>query len=109
MEHPGLKAQVSILDMCGEMVQGAVLCLAQAAQLLFSGGQDTTIKVWSFDAASQAFQPLVSFLHVHHPNLFAAEQGTSVYPSPCLIALPVLIGIEVIAFACDTLLVRRTT
>ncbi|KAL3132562.1 hypothetical protein ABBQ32_009100 [Trebouxia sp. C0010 RCD-2024] len=39
--------------------RGAVLCLAQAAQLLFSGGQDTTIKVWSFDAASQAFQPLV--------------------------------------------------
>ena len=43
-------------------LQGAVLCLAQAAQYLFSGGQDTTIKVWSFDATSQAFQPLVSSL-----------------------------------------------
>ena len=41
-------------------MQGAVLCLAQAAQFLFSGGQDSTIKVWQFDATSQAFQPLVS-------------------------------------------------
>ena len=43
-------------------MKGAVLCLAQAAQYLFSGGQDTTIKIWSFDAATQAFQPLVCFL-----------------------------------------------
>ena len=42
------------------LVQGAVLCLEQAAQFLFSGGQDTTIKIWQFDATSQAFQPLVS-------------------------------------------------
>lgn len=89
MEHPALKAQVKMLDVCHDVVQGAVLCLAQAAQLLFSGGQDTTIKVWSFDAASQAFQPLVSFLHVDHPNTFATEQRVSFCPSHCLIALPV--------------------
>ena len=46
------------------VMQGAVLCLAQAAQFLFSGGQDTTIKVWRFDADSQAFQPLVCFIQL---------------------------------------------
>ncbi|DBA65769.1 TPA: hypothetical protein ACH3X2_002809 [Trebouxia sp. C0005] len=45
--------------------RGAVLCLAQAAQYLFSGGQDTTIKIWSFDAATQAFQPLIEFTHAN--------------------------------------------
>jgi hypothetical protein len=50
---------VITLVRCVLTVQGAVLCLAQAAQYLFSGGQDTTIKIWSFDAATQAFQPLV--------------------------------------------------
>ena len=55
------------------MLQGAVLCLAQAAQLLFSGGQDTTIKVWGFDAASQAFQPLVSSLQRSVQSPLAAK------------------------------------
>ena len=41
------------------LVQGPILCLAQANVFLFSGGQDTTIKVWKFDTTAQAFQPLV--------------------------------------------------
>ena len=43
-------------------VQGPVLCLAQLDVFLFSGGQDTTIKVWKFDATAQAFQPMVCLL-----------------------------------------------
>lgn len=40
-------------------LQGQVLCLAAAEGLLFSGGQDKTIKVWKFDNDSQTFHPLV--------------------------------------------------
>eukprot|EP00884_Botryococcus_braunii_P003658 jgi/Botrbrau1/13293/Bobra.27_2s0013.1 len=38
---------------------GAVLCLAAAEGLLFSGGQDKSIKVWKYDNDSQTFNPLV--------------------------------------------------
>ena len=64
------------------IMQGAVLCLAQAAQFLFSGGQDTTIKVWRFDAATQDFQPLVSFLRIAslHRQASGALQAEPIAP-----------------------------
>jgi len=40
-------------------VQGQVLSLASAGEFLFSGGQDGTIAVWKFDAASQSFMSAV--------------------------------------------------
>ena len=75
-------------------LQGAVLCLAQAAQFLFSGGQDTTIKVWQFDAASQAFQPLVrlsclctqSFARKHVGSCADTTCGVAA----CAVLLPML-------------------
>lgn len=36
-------------------LQGQVLCLAAANGMLFSGGQDQTIRVWKFDAAANVF------------------------------------------------------
>ena len=70
-------------------MQGAVLCLAQAAQYLFSGGQDSTIKVWQFDAASQAFQPWVSLLLLQYTlhivtNVSLHLHGTPMILSPAL-------------------------
>ena len=36
-----------------------MLSLASAGEFLFSGGQDGTIAVWKFDAASQSFMSAV--------------------------------------------------
>ena len=51
------RSKVSWLRRC---LQGQVLSLASAGEFLFSGGQDGTIAVWKFDAASQSFMSAVS-------------------------------------------------
>ena len=42
------------------LLQGQVLCLAATMDFLFSGGQDTSIRVWKFNTATSTFDPAVS-------------------------------------------------
>ncbi len=37
-------------------VQGEIYCLAAAGGMLFSGGQDQSIRVWKFDPAKNGFE-----------------------------------------------------
>lgn len=55
---------------CRWHVQGQVLCLAAAMDYLFSGGQDTTIRVWKFNAATSKFDPAVKPWPSLSPVLF---------------------------------------
>lgn len=67
-------------------VQGQVLCLAAAMDYLFSGGQDTTIRVWKFNAATSKFDPAVKPWY-----LFPVSDGPVVVPSQYL-RLPKIVG-----------------
>ncbi len=52
-----------------------MLSLASAGEFLFSGGQDGTIAVWKFDAASQSFMSAVC-LPTYATDSFASGAST---------------------------------
>lgn len=67
-------------------VQGAVQALAAAGDMLFSAGQDASLRVWKLDAASNQWQCVavlkveqgghrapISCLWASHPFLFSAD------------------------------------
>lgn len=76
---------------CRWPVQGQVLCLAAAMDYLFSGGQDTTIRVWKFNAATSTFDPAVKLWPMLSPDFFSCSLHDTaswrMSPGPVLVSV----------------------
>ena len=72
--------------LCSALLQGAVQALAAAGDMLFSAGQDQSLRVWKLDAPSNQWQCVavlkveqgghrapISCLWASHPFLFSAD------------------------------------